>query len=113
MAAEYGEALGIKEALSWCKTQGNRIMEIESDCLVAVQAIRSTVQMVSPMGRIIEECRELLLSLNNVQLLFVKRSANIVAHSLARASYSLPDRTFSGRDVPVEVKQFISHDLII
>lgn len=86
-------------------------MEIESDCLVVVQAIRSRVQMVSPVGKVIEECRELILGLNNVSLFFVKRSTNMVAHSLARASYYFSDRTFNGSDVPVEVKNCILNDL--
>lgn len=67
--------------------------------------------MVSPVGRIIEECRERLLSLNNVVLFFVKRSAYMVVHSLAKASYSFPDRSFNGRDVPKEVMDCISFDL--
>lgn len=109
--ADFAEAIAIKEALSWCKSQGGLQAEIESDCLVVIQAIRSKVPMVLSVGRIIEECRALLLNLNNVSLFFVKRSANMVAHSLARASYYFPDRTFTGRDVPVEVKNCISFDL--
>lgn len=81
--------------------------------MVVVQLIRNIVPMVFPVGRVIEGCRELLLELNNVRLYFVKRSANKVAHSLARASYSFPDRIFNGSDVPMEVKQCILDDLVM
>ncbi|XP_074374850.1 homeobox-leucine zipper protein HDG5-like [Apium graveolens] len=48
--------------------------------------------MRSPFGLVIEECMNKLLSLNNVSLLFVRRSANMAAHFVAKMSYSFPGR---------------------
>lgn len=54
------EVMAIKEALSWSKTQERGMIEIESDCLGIVQAVRSEVPMVSLVGSVIEKCRALL-----------------------------------------------------
>lgn len=78
------EALSIKEALSWIKTQNLHQVVIESDSLVTVQSIRNKTKLLSYFGRIVEDCRLLLYELrcNYVSLNFVKRSANIIVHYL-------------------------------
>ncbi|XP_030502854.2 uncharacterized protein LOC115718027 [Cannabis sativa] len=80
------EALGIKEALSWIKTKNWDHVVVETDSLVTVQAIRSSQIMGSTFGLVIQDCRSALLSLPNVNLYFVKRSANRAAHYVARQS---------------------------
>uniref|UniRef100_A0A803NQJ5 C2 domain-containing protein n=1 Tax=Cannabis sativa TaxID=3483 RepID=A0A803NQJ5_CANSA len=83
---EVIEALGIKEALSWIKNKSWKNAELETDSLLCVQAIRSNQKMSSTFGIVIEECRLLLSLLQDVKLRFVKRSANRVAHAIARHS---------------------------
>ncbi|XP_060957652.1 uncharacterized protein LOC133029176 [Cannabis sativa] len=85
-SAAVVEALGIKEALSWIKTKNWVHVVVETDSLVTVQAIRSSQIMGSTFGLIIQDCRSALLSLPNVNLCFVKRSANRAAHYVARQS---------------------------
>ncbi|KAM6569080.1 hypothetical protein CsatB_017065 [Cannabis sativa] len=85
-SAAVVEALGIKEALSWIKTKNWVHVVVETDSLVTVQAIRSSQTMGSTFGLIIQDCRSALLSLPNVNLCFVKRSANRAAHYVARQS---------------------------
>lgn len=106
------EALGVKEVLSWIKCSGGMNMEVETDNLVVVQAIRSSVQMPSGFGYCIDECRQLLSSLNNVRLCFVKRSANRAAHCLARSSWLNADRIFSDSSIPNDVHDAVINDLI-
>lgn len=48
---------------------------------------------------------------SSTRRLFVKRSANMATHCLARASYSFPDRVFNRRDVPIEVQNCLLSDL--
>ncbi|XP_074377941.1 uncharacterized protein LOC141719459 [Apium graveolens] len=110
--AEFAEAIAIKEALSWCMCSSWSSVIIESDCLVVVQAIRSSTPMLSHFGGVIEECRKVLKENNNFQLYFIKRSANMAAHELARASYSFPDRIFDRGTVPIEVDKCIVADLM-
>uniref|UniRef100_A0A803PA62 RNase H type-1 domain-containing protein n=1 Tax=Cannabis sativa TaxID=3483 RepID=A0A803PA62_CANSA len=55
-AFDLAEAIGIKEALSWIKIQSWQKVELESDCLVVVQAIRNSLSMLSSFRVIIEDC---------------------------------------------------------
>lgn len=94
IAPENAEAIGVREALSWIKEEQIRDVLVETDCLVVVQAIRSSGVPLSYFGRIVGECRTLLSELKgrNVMVRFVKRSANKVAHFLAKSTYSIADR---------------------
>lgn len=71
VAPVLAEAMAVKEALSWRDSvRGERIM-VESDCLVVVQAIRSTsTPMRSHMhfGSVIKECLHYLW----IDILFLK-----------------------------------------
>lgn len=110
-SAEWTEAIAVKEALSWSDRSAWSQVEIESDCLVVVQAIRSRVCMRSPFGEDIESCRSLLCRRNNVKLHFIKRYANSAAHQLARVAYLYPDRSFDRTSIPIEVMNCIVKDL--
>lgn len=61
---ELAEAMAVKEALSWVQANGWKEVVVESDCLGVIQAIRSKVNMLSPFGSIISECRRMLEVLN-------------------------------------------------
>ncbi|XP_074358745.1 uncharacterized protein LOC141698038 [Apium graveolens] len=103
VAPIVAEAMAFKEALSWMDDRGWHDAAGESDCLAMVQAIRSTTPMRSYFGSIIEDCRCILQSLNNISLSFVKRPANMVAHQLARESYYLSGRKFDRSNVPSSI----------
>ena len=75
-----------------------------------IQAIRSKVPVVSPFGCIVGKCRSLVKNLNNTELLFVKRSANMTAHALTKESCSFPDRWFDKDSVPSPVKYVVMVD---
>ncbi|XP_030477950.1 uncharacterized protein LOC115694989 [Cannabis sativa] len=83
---ELAEAMGVREALSWLKRKGWHRVTIETDCLIVVQALRSPLPMFSYFGSVISDCKTLLKDVNDVFILFVKRSDNGVAHTIARAS---------------------------
>ncbi|KAL8131281.1 hypothetical protein AgCh_007272 [Apium graveolens] len=113
VSAAMAEAVVIKEVISWIKRTGCSKVVVESDSLIVVQAIRSKTPMVSPLGQVVQSCRDMLAELNTVSLFFVKRSANMAAHALARLSYSFPDRVFDRRSIPVKVKNVLRSDLVI
>ena len=110
---EVAEILGIKEALSWVKDKGWQDVIIESDCLVAIQSIRSGTILHSYYGRLVEECKHLLLLLKpkRVCLKFIKRSANAVAHFLAKDTSIVSDRILEGFDVPSDLQSVMLNDL--
>lgn len=97
MNPTLAEAIAVKEALSWTMEMGWSSVTIESDCLVVIQLMRSDAPMRSRLGRVIEDCRE-IVRYNNVRLSFIKRSANMPAHELARVSHMYPDRIFDWRN---------------
>lgn len=83
---ELAEAIGIREALSWVKEQDWPTVVVDCDWLLDVN--------LSYFGRVIDECKKLLVEFEsrNVTLKFVKRSANKIAHYLAKYSSFLTDR---------------------
>uniref|UniRef100_A0A803QPV3 Reverse transcriptase n=1 Tax=Cannabis sativa TaxID=3483 RepID=A0A803QPV3_CANSA len=97
------EAIGIREVLSWLKENRWPQVYIETDSLCVVQAIHSSTDMISLFGSVIQDCKTLLASLNNVVVSFVKRSANVVAHKFARAARLYPDCTCSLETIPTEL----------
>lgn len=109
---EVAEAMAVKEALSWMKHKKWQQGSIETDCMTVVQGVRSNVQMRSQFGIIVEDCRQQFKHQNKIGLYFIRRSANIVAHSFARAAYKYPDRVFDRRSVPIELRSCIEKDLI-
>ncbi|XP_074342398.1 uncharacterized protein LOC141679917 [Apium graveolens] len=110
---ELAEAIGIREALSWIKAKAWPSVILETDCLTVTQAIRCSSINLSYLGRVIDECKRLLTELVNreVVLKFVKRSANNVAHYIARHSSSLADRVLRGEDVPPDFIHVLFNDL--
>lgn len=113
IAPESAEALGISEALSWMKEKHMAGVIVESDCLVAVQAIRGSAQLLSYFGRIVGQCRVLLEELKHkdVILRFVKWSANNLAHSLASCSYSIADRVWEPGVAYSDLSHVLANDL--
>ncbi|KAL8149999.1 hypothetical protein AgCh_006858 [Apium graveolens] len=113
ISPELAEAIGVREALSWVKDMRYQNVEIETDCLQLVQAIRSSITSLSYLGRVIEDCKGMLVSLKdkNVILRFVKRSANRVSHYLARYNCSIADRIWRVGDVHSDFHNVLLNDL--
>ena len=88
---EMAELMGIREALSWLKDKDYAGAIVETG-LAMVQAIRSSTATLSYLGRVINECKSLLLlSLKhypNVTLNFVK-STKLLTYYTRRNSNSI------------------------
>ncbi|XP_060970040.1 uncharacterized protein LOC133037193 [Cannabis sativa] len=112
-SAATAEAMGIREALSWIKKKRWTNVCIETDCLQVIQALRSTIEMRSMFGQVVNVCKDMLKFLNDVSIYFVRRSANMVAHSFARASIFYPDCTFSLESVPTDLLPTLVAEMVI
>ncbi|XP_062081298.1 uncharacterized protein LOC133786098 [Humulus lupulus] len=110
---ELAEAIAIKEALSWIKDSGWQKVTLESDCLLVVQALRSPSHHSSYFGRIIDVCKSLLASIKPrvVNVKFIKRSANNVAHSLARSTCYPFERKMRALEAPSELSALLLKDI--
>ena len=86
---------------------------METDCLIVVQAIRGPSILPSYFGRIIEDCKALVEELKGKKVLmkFVKRSANHVAHFIARCSSSIADRVWTMGNIYPEFTDVLLNDL--
>jgi ribonuclease HI len=84
-----GEAMAIKEAMSELMLRGFSNVIFESDSKIAVDAISSRHVGISEFSVLISDIKSLLDANSNFEVKFVKRQANMVAHSLARAAYSM------------------------
>uniref|UniRef100_A0A803QCN7 RNase H type-1 domain-containing protein n=1 Tax=Cannabis sativa TaxID=3483 RepID=A0A803QCN7_CANSA len=110
VAPEVAEVAGIKEALSWIKSKDWHKVSLESDCLVAVQAIHSSASLPSAFGQLVADCQQLLAALNNVKVYFVKHSANKAAHFHARSSCYPSVRVFYDYNSPAELVEIVKND---
>ncbi|XP_062088870.1 uncharacterized protein LOC133795435 [Humulus lupulus] len=110
---ELAEAIAIKEALSWIKDSGWQKVTLESDCLLVVQALRSPSHRSSYFGRIIDVCKSLLASIKPrvVNVKFIKRSANNVAHSLARSTCYPSERKMRALEAPSDLSALLLQDI--
>lgn len=80
------EAVVIREALSWVKDRRKDFVIMEIDCLHMAQAVNSLATDDSTFGLIINDCKNILATLQHVRVAHVKRSANTAAHRLARVA---------------------------
>uniref|UniRef100_A0A803NLR5 RNase H type-1 domain-containing protein n=1 Tax=Cannabis sativa TaxID=3483 RepID=A0A803NLR5_CANSA len=107
---EMAEIIGIKETLSWIDRHDWQNVVLETDSLPCVQAIKSNIPMLSQFELLVLDVRELLLSLNYVDMCFVKRSVNKAAHYLAMSSYFSSGRALQLEDCSSEVCSIVLND---
>ncbi|XP_031101786.1 uncharacterized protein LOC116005685 [Ipomoea triloba] len=82
------EAMAVKEALSWMKINGYSDFILESDSLNFYSNYNSNLVDLSYVGLLVKQCRCIANDIGNVFVHRVRRSANQVAHVLARATGS-------------------------
>lgn len=56
------------------------------DLILRVDGLKSSNLEITRFGSIVKECRELLSSFRNSHVKFVRRHANITAHSLTKVT---------------------------
>jgi hypothetical protein len=84
------EATACLEAMRFTTKQGMMAIELETGCLNLKIAIQSREWDQAPEGMLIREIRFFISSsFNNVSLLHVSRSCNVVAHSVAHEGATL------------------------
>lgn len=111
---ELAEAIGIREALSWVKEKQENNATVETYCLMIVQWIRNSYNSLSYVGRVVDDCSQLLIGLQkqNLMLRFVKRSTNSLAHYLASHNSSIADRRWGKDNVHPEFLSILCKDLM-
>ncbi|XP_031121223.1 uncharacterized protein LOC116024469 [Ipomoea triloba] len=82
------ESIAVKEALTWLKDRGTENVILETDCLNFCNNFNSARRDFSYVGLIIKQCRVIARDIGITLVRHVNRSANQVAHELARATGS-------------------------
>ncbi|XP_019181672.1 PREDICTED: uncharacterized protein LOC109176732 [Ipomoea nil] len=80
------EAIAAREALKWLKDLHYRNIILESDCLNFCTAFNSCSRDFSYLDVIVKQCVSIANDIGNVSVCHVRRTANRVAHELARAT---------------------------
>lgn len=82
------EAISLKEALSWVIERRYEHCIVETDSKSLAMACNGTPREAY-FGTIVVDCIQFLKQLNPLLVQFAYRSANSVAHVLAKAAYSM------------------------
>lgn len=88
VSVKEGEAMGLREALSWVQSLGLKKVCFEMDAKVVVDAIKSSGADVSEFGSIVQHCKDLIRYEHEFSISFIRRQANECAHALAKVSRS-------------------------
>ncbi|XP_019163454.1 PREDICTED: uncharacterized protein LOC109159798 [Ipomoea nil] len=82
------EATAVERTLTWLKGLNRNNAIVETDCLNFSTAFNSSCVDFSYVGSIVKQCLKLASDIGNIRVRHIKRSANQVAHVLARATDS-------------------------
>lgn len=78
------EVAAIREGIHWLSMLPYDNVEIETDSLLAVQAIEQQLTNSLKVGFVVDECRTSIISRPGLSIIFAKRQANKAAHFMAR-----------------------------
>ncbi|XP_017217191.2 uncharacterized protein LOC108194764 [Daucus carota subsp. sativus] len=79
------EVRGILEAVTWLEELQLSGVDIETDSLLAVKALKMGTEYNLEVGDVLAQCRSILDARPDFAIYFVKRQANMAAHLIARA----------------------------
>jgi ribonuclease HI len=105
-----GEAMALIEAMEEVIHRGLSFVIFESDSKLVVDAISSCQAGVSDFSILISHIQALLRLNNYFEVKYVKRQANKVAHSLARAAFSMSRRCVFD-SIPTCIDSLLSNEI--
>ena len=87
--AREAEAIGVRKALSWLKKFAFHSVILNMDSLQVFNALHDKIIYPNGFGSIIDDCRALTHSLEEVTFSFVRTSANSAAYAVAQVGGSM------------------------
>jgi hypothetical protein len=106
-----GEAMALQEALQAMQVRGLSHVLFETDSKSLVDALHHLRGGTSEFSLLVHHINNLLLSNPNFSVKFIKRQANMVAHTLARAAISWSSRC-SFETVPLCISTLLINEMI-
>ncbi|CAH9104486.1 unnamed protein product, partial [Cuscuta epithymum] len=102
--------MGVRDALLGAAEAGWSHVEVITDALSAVQGLKNEGGS-SCLFLILNDIRHILKDKSNFIVSFCKRSANRVAHALARAHVTISDQYCWYDSIPDSIVSLLAHDL--
>ena len=113
--SEEAEVLACRKAVEFAVDSGFHSVIIEGDNCTVMNDIISTLRMCtnpSRLGHLYEDIGCIISGLQDVSISCVCRSANAVAHSLARFARTVEDEVIWLEDIPPPALQALYEDSI-
>ena len=106
------EALAYHNALKFAMDIGFSDIFIEGDCVQVINAIEASKANLPRLGHAVEDIQALISGLRWVEVRWVKRSANLVAHSLARNAKNISNDVIWFEDSSPLALESLYHDYL-
>ncbi|KAL2905787.1 hypothetical protein RDABS01_004497 [Bienertia sinuspersici] len=87
--ANVAEALAMRHALATTLDAGFHFLTVESDCLKLIHHLKKGVKEALAFRMIVSNIRHIIRRCSYISFTHVRRSGNVVAHTLAKLSSSL------------------------
>ncbi|XP_026458437.1 uncharacterized protein LOC113358942 [Papaver somniferum] len=108
MNVEQAECMAMKEAILWAHHLNLNNVTLESDCRNLVNAISSVSSTVQWLNKsYVEEIRHLLCSVLSFGVVYVNRSANNVAHVIAKEARGKKTSFDFGETIPTNFEKLV------
>jgi len=104
------ETIALLEAIKMAISNGFHSVWFEIDRKLLADALSSSTVPNTEFGDLVSQCRILLSTNSDFTMSFVKRQANKVAHSIARASLSHPS-PYVFNDVPYTMYSLFMNEM--
>ena len=106
------EALACRKAIEFAMDIGFSNIVIEGDCVQVINAIKASKANLSRLGHVVEDIQVLISGLRWAEVRWVKRSANLIAHSLARYAKNISNDVIWLEDSPTPALDSLYHDYL-
>jgi len=102
------EMLGIRWYFMWAVEQNFPNLTVETDAETVVLCFRGR-NRVAAIDFLIQDCRDIMPRMSNCNIVFVKRSCNLVAHNLVVLAKSIGCRVWV-ESSPHQIYPFLRKD---
>lgn len=98
----------MREVLSWFKKRNFSDILVKVDSQILANSINGSTEDITSIGLVVDDCKALLMAIDQCLVRFVYRLANSVAHNIS----SMSDLKEWVMSCPSFISDVISHDLI-
>lgn len=83
---QEAEAVGLFQALKFLQEKNFSSVDVEMDCLSVMNDVNNNTTINIEICVTFSHCKTIIAQFHSYRISYIRREANLVAHSLARAS---------------------------